>query len=156
MYLDQHVFKTVVRNTPLVSIDLIIQNFNSQVLLGKRKNRPAQGYWFVPGGRIHKNEGLAQAFKRLTCAELGREFLLGEACFLGVFEHLYADSFFESEVSTHYIVLGYQLMVDFNLDTLPIDQHHQYQWFSVNDLLNDTNVHENTKAYFPSPEVNCY
>lgn len=148
MYLNNEVFQTIVQNTPLVSIDLIIKNAQEQVLLGRRNNRPAQGYWFVPGGRIHKNEGLAQAFRRLTDAELGQAFLLEDAYFLGVFEHLYADSIFGSETSTHYIVLGYQLMVDFDLDTLPLEQHHQYQWFAIKDLLNDTNVHENTKAYF--------
>ena len=146
--LNRHTFQTIIQNTPLVSIDLIIKNAQDQVLLGKRNNRPAQGYWFVPGGRIRKNETLDQAFKRLTCAELGREFLLGEACFLGVFEHLYQDSFFDNETSTHYIVLGYQLIVEFNLDMLPLDQHHKYQWFVINSLLNDANVHENTKAYF--------
>lgn len=146
--LSRNIFQTIVQNTPLVSIDLIIKNTQEQVLLGRRNSRPAQGYWFVPGGRIRKNEGLGQAFKRLTCAELDQEFLLDEACFLGVFEHLYVDSVFGSETSTHYIVLGYQLIVDFNFDTLPLDQHHQYQWFAINDLLNDANVHENTKAYF--------
>lgn len=148
MHLDKEIFQTIVQNTPLVSIDLIIKNAQDQVLLGRRNNRPAQGYWFVPGGRIRKNETLAQAFKRLTCAELDQEFLLGEACFLGVFEHLYTDSIFDSEISTHYIALGYQLIVDISFDTLPVDQHHKYQWFAINDLLNDAHVHENTKAYF--------
>lgn len=146
--LSRNTFQTIVQNTPLVSIDLIIKNAQDRVLLGRRNNRPAQGYWFVPGGRICKNETLAQAFKRLTCAELDQEFSLDNACFLGVFEHLYVDSVFDSETSTHYIALGYQLIVDFNFDTLPLDQHHQYQWFAINDLLNDANVHENTKAYF--------
>lgn len=148
MYLDKKIFRTIVQNTPLVSIDLVIKNAQNQVLLGKRNNRPAQGYWFVPGGRIRKNETLAQAFKRLTCTELEQEFSLDESCFLGMFEHLYPDSVFDSEISTHYIVLGYQLIVDISLDTIPLDQHHKYQWFAINDLLNDAHVHENTKAYF--------
>ena len=148
MYLDKKIFQTIVQNTPLVSIDLVIKNAQDQVLLGRRNNRPAQGYWFVPGGRIRKNETLAQAFKRLTCVELDQEFLLGDACFLGVFEHLYADSVFDSEASTHYIALGYQLIVDVSFDILPVEQHHKYQWFAINDLLNDAHVHENTKAYF--------
>ena len=85
MYLDKKIFQTIVQNTPLVSIDLVIKNAQDQVLLGRRNNRPAQGYWFVPGGRIRKNETLAQAFKRLTCVELDQEFLLGDACFFFFF-----------------------------------------------------------------------
>lgn len=146
--LSCNTFQNIIQNTPLVSIDLIIKNAQNQVLLGRRNNRPAQGYWFVPGGRIRKNETLAQAFKRLTCAELNEEFLLDNACFLGVFEHLYPDSVFDSEISTHYIALGYQLIVDISFNTLPVDQHHKYQWLAINDLLNDAYVHEYTKAYF--------
>lgn len=44
---------------PLVSIDLMIKNAQDQMLWGRRNNRPAQVYWFVPSGRICKNEGLA-------------------------------------------------------------------------------------------------
>jgi colanic acid biosynthesis protein WcaH len=43
-------FKTVIASTPLISIDLIVRNNQQQILLGKRLNKPAQGYWFVPGG----------------------------------------------------------------------------------------------------------
>ena len=55
-------FLTVVRLTPLVAIDLIVTDGNRRILLGHRRNRPAQGTWFVPGGRITKNETLDAAF----------------------------------------------------------------------------------------------
>ena len=71
MFLSQEDFATVVRATPLISIDLIVENERGEFLLGQRTNRPAQGYWFVPGGRVQKDETLAQAFERLTLAELG-------------------------------------------------------------------------------------
>ena len=45
----------IINATPLVAVDLIIENRNKEILLGKRVNRPAQGYWFVPGGRILNN-----------------------------------------------------------------------------------------------------
>lgn len=47
-------FKTVIESTPLVSIDLIVLNSEGKILLGKRLKHPAQGYWFVPRGRILK------------------------------------------------------------------------------------------------------
>ena len=49
-------FKTVIASTPLISIDLVIKNNTGRILLGKRTNRPAQGFWFVPGGRVLKDE----------------------------------------------------------------------------------------------------
>jgi colanic acid biosynthesis protein WcaH len=56
-------FKTIIKNAPLISIDQIVSNQVGQILLGKRNNRPAQGYWFVPRGRIRKGESMSVAFK---------------------------------------------------------------------------------------------
>ena len=61
----------IIEATPLVSVDLIIRNPFQKVLLGKRTNRPAKGYWFVPGGRILKNETIYQALKRISEVEVG-------------------------------------------------------------------------------------
>ncbi|EKO3632745.1 MULTISPECIES: GDP-mannose mannosyl hydrolase [Vibrio] len=146
--LDKETFKTVVASTPLVSIDLIISNSCNQVLLGLRTNRPAQGFWFVPGGRIGKDETFEQAFLRLTQLELGYPIPLNEASFLGPYQHLYSDNFSGTDFSTHYVVLGYQIMLDLDLQTLPVEQHQNYQWWDEQELLNSDLVHRNTKAYF--------
>ncbi len=50
MFLRQEDFAAVVRTTPLISLDFIVENGQGEILLGQRLNRPAQGYWFVPGG----------------------------------------------------------------------------------------------------------
>lgn len=146
--LDKETFKIIVASTPLVSIDLIIRNSCNQVLLGLRTNRPAQGFWFVPGGRIGKDETFEQAFLRLTQLELGYPIPLNDASFLGPYQHLYSDNFSGTDFSTHYVVLGYQLMLDLDLQTLPIEQHQNYQWWDEQELLNSEQVHRNTKAYF--------
>ncbi|WP_217534885.1 GDP-mannose mannosyl hydrolase [Vibrio metschnikovii] len=146
--LDKETFKTIVASTPLVSIDLIIRNSCNQVLLGLRTNRPAQGFWFVPGGRIGKDETFEQAFLRLTQLELGYPIPLNDASFLGSYQHLYSDNFSGTDFSTHYVVLGYQLMLDLDLQTLPVEQHQNYQWWDEQELLNSEQVHRNTKAYF--------
>ncbi|WP_286745065.1 NUDIX domain-containing protein, partial [Aquabacterium sp. UBA2148] len=46
---------------PLVSIDLVLTDESNRLLLGLRRNAPARGWWFTPGGRIRKNEPLAAA-----------------------------------------------------------------------------------------------
>ena len=150
MFLDKVTFRTVVRSAPLVSIDLVVINSQGQVLLGQRTNRPAQGFWFVPGGRILKNEAMAAAFLRLSKAELGFASELGDAEFLGVYEHFYTDNFSGTDFSTHYVVLGYRLVHDLDLNSLPDAQHHFYRWFDVAELLASVQVHDNTKAYFLS------
>ena len=146
--LDTELFKSVVANTPLISVDLIVRNPQGQILLGQRVNRPAQGYWFVPGGRVRKDERLVAAFNRLVQEELGSTQSMQDAVFIGPFEHFYADNFSGDDFSTHYVVLGYQLNVDALPAQLPHEQHHAYRWFSVDELLNSSDVHLHTKQYF--------
>ena len=150
MFLDKETFQTVVRSAPLVSIDFVIMNSRQQILLGLRTNRPAKGYWFVPGGRILKDEAMADAFRRLSLAELGVAAEIGDAGFLGVYEHFYTDNFGGTDFPTHYVVLGYRFICDLDLGSLPDAQHQQYRWCDVDALLADGTVHDNTKAYFLS------
>ncbi|TCL07340.1 GDP-mannose mannosyl hydrolase [Sodalis ligni] len=148
MFLRDSVFKKIIKYTPLISIDLIIKNEKDAVLLGQRKNRPAQGFWFVPGGRITKNESLEEAFNRLTYEEINVRKNLEDASFLGIYEHFYEDNFFNKKFSTHYIVLAYFLQIDIMNLNLKKVQHHSFVWKQEEELLNDEKVHKNTKAYF--------
>ena len=147
MYLESDIFRLVVASTPLVSIDLLVENSDGKILLGKRNNRPAQGFWFVPGGRIQKNERLDEAFSRLVKEELGLSAQRSEARLLDVYEHLYEDSVFGAEPDTHYVVLGYHLKADPEINSLPHDQHRDYRWWDKSDMAASSEVHENTRAY---------
>lgn len=147
-WLDKAQFQQIVAVTPLISLDLIVRNSQGQVLLGRRLNRPAQGYWFVPGGRVRKDERLNDAFLRLTQEELGLAVSRDSARLLGPYEHFYADNFSGEDFTTHYVVLGYELAWQGLQDALPVSQHDQYRWFNVNELLQDSSVHQHTKDYF--------
>ena len=148
MFLRQEDFATVVRATPLISIDLIVENANGEFLLGKRTNRPAQGFWFVPGGRVQKDEPLAEAFERLTLAELAIRLPLAAGEFYGVWQHFYDDNFSGTDFSTHYIVLGFRLKVNQADLALPDTQHEDYRWLTPEALIAEENVHDNSRAYF--------
>lgn len=148
MFLSAEDFSTVVRSTPLISIDLIVENQAGEFLLGQRTQRPAQNFWFVPGGRAQKDETLERAFARLTEAELGQRFTLSDGEFYGVWQHFYDDNFAGTDFSTHYIVLGFRLRVDASALQLPDAQHSAYRWLTPDDLLELEDVHENSRAYF--------
>ncbi|CAD6540904.1 GDP-mannose mannosyl hydrolase [Paraburkholderia kirstenboschensis] len=143
-------FLDVVRLTPLVAIDLIVSDADGRILIGHRRNRPARGTWFVPGGRILKDEKLDAAFARIVDAELGiAKLARSSARFEGVFEHHYSDNFAaEPGVSTHYIVLAYALSLGNTQQIGRPDQHSDYLWLTPAELLAHADVHENTKAYF--------
>ncbi|RDJ98653.1 GDP-mannose mannosyl hydrolase [Paraburkholderia lacunae] len=143
-------FLDIVRLTPLISIDLIVDDSTGRVLVGYRRNRPARRTWFVPGGRILKDETLDTAFTRIVDAELGiTELERSAALFEGVFEHHYDDNFAgEPDVSTHYIVLAYSLTLSSTTLVGRLDQHSEYLWLTPAELLARDDVHDNTKAYF--------
>lgn len=150
MWLADETFKSVIQHTPLISIDLIVRNENGEVLLGKRINAPAKGDWFVPGGRVRKNETLDDAFFRLVKEELGIEsgIIRKDAKFLGVFEHFYDDCVFGDDVSTHYVVLAYEIYTEkFKINKISKLQHVDYLFLKKDSVLNDGRIHKYNYIY---------
>jgi colanic acid biosynthesis protein WcaH len=141
-------FAEVVRLTPLISIDLILRNSNGDALLGVRNNEPAKGFYFVPGGRILKNERIADAFRRIILNETGVSADISQSTFKGVFEHIYDSNFANrSDFGTHYVVLAYQITQPF--DDVRLDsQHSAFEWWDDERIRTSRVVHENTRAYF--------
>jgi colanic acid biosynthesis protein WcaH len=148
-WLDRADFKRVVANAPLVSIDLLVRDVQGRLLVGLRNNEPAQGTWFVPGGRVLKDETLAQAFARLCRDELGLQVEIAAADFRGVFEHFYDVDFTgDRGATTHYIVLAYAFDLPAAAGELPKAQHREYRWIDTATAHADAAVHANTRAYF--------
>ncbi len=153
MFPTESHFLEVVERTPLISIDLVVVDSNQRVLCGWRVNQPARGFWFVPGGRILKDELLDDAFARIASAELGPgDWRRADASLLGVFEHLYDTNFAGApEITTHYVVLAYRIDV-VDRPTPPDDQHSDYRWLSKTEAESDdfrSSLHPNSAAYFP-------
>jgi len=144
-------FLEAVRLTPMVAIDLIVRNPRGEVLLGLRNNEPAANTWFVPGGRILKDERLDTAFERIARVELGISVSRSQARFLGPYEHLYDTNFARAPgVSTHYVVLAHEITTSEPIASPADDQHGELRWWPVRELLDSPDVHANTKAYFPA------
>lgn len=150
-------FAQLVADAPLVSLDFVVLQGvgeSQRLLLGFRNNRPAKGFWFVPGGRIHKGEALQAAIARTLEAELGMplDAMLSngaELAWLGVYQHFYEDSFADANVPTHYVVLAHVLYLPEGL-VLPLPkgkQHEQWRWWSVDQALINNAVHTHTRDY---------
>jgi len=142
-------FLNIIKQTPLVAIDLIVTNELGEVLVGMRKNNPAKGWWFVPGGRILKDETLDVAFSRISSKELGLTLHRADAKLLGIYEHLYPDNVDNADFSTHYVVIGYSIPIQDAIDLHEFAaQHENAAWMHKKDLMQNPHVHTNTKAYF--------
>jgi colanic acid biosynthesis protein WcaH len=145
---DKHLLE-IIKATPLVSIDLVIRNPTEKVLLGKRINRPAKGYWFVPGGRIIKNETIGHALKRISKAEVGLDLSTEAPRLLGAYDHIYEDNFLNIDgMNTHYVVLAFAILLQQEIEVRPDEQHSDLKWWEIDKLLKDPTVHHNTKVYF--------
>jgi colanic acid biosynthesis protein WcaH len=150
--LDRGKFADVVQYVPLVAIDLLICDPLGRLLVGRRVNAPAKGYWFAPGGRIRKGERLDEAFARVSEAEVGVSLLRSAAVFAGVHEHFYEEDFRgEVGAGTHYVVLAYGLQLDPASLDLTTDQHDGYRWVKPEKGRQDLSIHANTRVYFDAP-----
>jgi colanic acid biosynthesis protein WcaH len=141
-------FAAVIEMTPLACIDLLIRNSRNQILLGLRNNEPARGFYFVPGGRILKDELICDAFARILQRETNCIGNFDEARLIGVFEQFYETNFRgETGCSTHCVTLGYELKISDASQPKIDSQHSEHRWWDESDLLASEHVHDDTKAY---------
>ena len=148
-FIEDSKWKICVKNVPIYAIDLVIFFNDRKLLMGKRINNPAKGYFFVPGGRIFKNESRKEAFKRITKQEIGRTFDINKSKFLGIYEHFYSNSKWnETSISTHYIVEARFLEFQ-RYEKNHFNLTNQHSSFELIDLRNndDKNIHHYSFSY---------
>ena len=139
-------FRKIVLSAPIAAIDLLIQ-YKKKFLLGLRKNEPAKNFWFVPGGRIRKNEFLQHAFRRILLSETGFFIKTKRPRLHLIGEHFYKNSFISPKISTHYITLSYKVRIKKQL--IPsLGQHRKWHWLTSKEILSHPRVHPFTKQYF--------
>lgn len=156
--LNNEDFKEVIRNTNLFAFDLIIKNQEDNVLLAKRNNAPAKGFYFVPGGRVHKNENLNEAFARILAIETGlvsKDFVYIR--YYGLYEHIYQDNVFEDKTfNTHYIIHAIEMKLKDNKQIVLDDQHDDFRYLDINSILTNKLIHKFVKNYFEIKADNLF
>lgn len=142
-------FKAVLQDAVLVSLDLLIVNERNEILLGKRCNSPAKGFFFVPGGRIYKSESPETALARISRNEIGFQLDSRDAIFHGIYHHTYSDNCFaDPEIcSTEYLVIASIFRLDPSRVPIHDGQHECLRFFPINTLASDPEVHEFAKDY---------
>jgi colanic acid biosynthesis protein WcaH len=163
--LSNEEFIEVIDRTPLVSIDLVIRDDRGRILLGRRVNEPAAGKWFVPGGRIHKENNVDAAEKNIDATfesicekEILEKHSRSEARLINVYTHIYDTNVYKTPgISTHYVVLAHELCLDKPINLTSTPQHSEFKWFSREEAdpeMNknaDPDVHPNVLPYFRTP-----
>jgi colanic acid biosynthesis protein WcaH len=145
--LDAKIFKTVIENTPLVSIDLCLV-CDGQLFLGKRSNEPLKDEWFTPGGRINKNETWQGALLRIAEVELGLSGIAVEDfSLMGMWDHFYSNSAIDQNTSTHYVNLPHYLEFKSKPQIILDDQHDTCNWFDLAVVSNNEKFHRYIRNY---------
>lgn len=128
MIIPDNLYHQIIECLPIPCVDIAIIARGS-VLLVKRNDPPAQGEWWLPGGRVHKGETMRQTAKRKALEEVGIE------CHVGPIIHT-AETIFPdgpNGIPVHSINSCFMLypVGDF---TVRLDEHHSsYEW--VNHVI---------------------
>jgi colanic acid biosynthesis protein WcaH len=71
MFIEETLYREIIKVFPIPCVDLMIENENGELLLLKRRNNPAKGFWWFPGGRVLKDESRKLAAERKLKEECG-------------------------------------------------------------------------------------
>ncbi len=118
-FIGQDLYKRILELVPIACVDVAIVS-GGKVLLVNRKDDPAKGQWWVPGGRVRKGETLKQAARRKALEEVGI------ACHVGPIIHT-AETIFPDGpygVAIHSINTCFFLYPESTAADCHLDDHH--------------------------------
>ena len=131
-FLPLEKYREVLDITPVCTVDVLFLNSDkTKTLLFKRENEPMKGSYFSIGGRLFKNELLADCAVRQTLRETGMIIEKNKLIYGGIQEEIHPNSIFEG-VSYHAVGIFYGYILN-DADVKLDSQHSDYQWFSVSD-----------------------
>jgi len=68
--IERSLYRKIHSLMPIPCVDLVIER-SDYVLVGKRTTNPLKGMWFLPGGRLMRNERVWEAGRRIAWEETG-------------------------------------------------------------------------------------
>lgn len=119
-------YETIVKRVPIISVDLLVHH-NGGLILGKRKNEPVKGEWFVPGGTVVKDETRQQAVHRVAEEELSSDVIIDSE--LGVYDHFYCTAEVDGANSKQYLATAY-IVTPVQNEIASDDQHTHFEVFN--------------------------
>jgi len=127
-------YKGILEKMPICCVDIVIHESN-KVLLVRRKNKPAEGQLWLPGGRIYKNERLEEAAIRKAFEEVGTKIKIEKK--IGVYEVMFNEGpFNDLKTGVHAIsvcFLAKPLNKNIKIDDTSLD----YVW--IDKISNELN-----------------
>ena len=120
-------FRNIHRVLPVLCVDIVVTH-GRKFLLVERKNAPAKGFWWPPGGRLLKNERIIDAVQRKLREETG--LTGGSPQLLGAAEHFSNPGYFKG-FGSHTVVFVFKIEAS-SFSTVKLDsQSSKSGWFSA-------------------------
>ena len=147
MFLKKNSFLKIIDQTPLCSIDILI-NIKNKYLFGLRNNKPANNYYFVPGGRILKNEDYEKTISRILKTELGISIKNIKYSIIGIFNHFYKNNVYGvKKINTHYFVCAIKIILKKNFYFKNDKQHSKFILLTKKQAMAHKKIHKYSKIY---------
>ena len=126
-FIPNSLYRKILRNVPIACVDIAIVA-DGAVLLVRRKDAPARGKWWVPGGRVLKGEMMHDTARRKAREEVGIE------CHVGPIIHT-AETIFPdgpAGIPVHSINSCFFLFPKSPACRLSLDDHHgAFKWVTA-------------------------
>ena len=122
--IDDSLYNKIIDVLPILCVDGFIVD-DDKILLLKRNNYPAINEWWVPGGRVVKNELLCDSIIRKVKEETGLDVeILNQ---IGI-----TETIFETK---HTVNVCFSLRVKSDNINITINsEHSEYKWFKMDSL----------------------
>lgn len=135
--IPQELYNQILTHMPIVCVDVCIIK-NGKVFLAKRNNEPCKGEWYIPGGRVQKNEELIQTAKRKAKDETRLDCIISTKI-LNIETALYEIGI--NNIPTHNVNICYLAVPMYSEQVVQLNSENcKYDWFSK-DCLNDMELH---------------
>jgi colanic acid biosynthesis protein WcaH len=119
-FIPDDLYQQILESVPIACVDVAIVS-GGKVLLVRRRDNPAKGQWWIPGGRVYKGEKLVEAARRKAQEEVGI------ACHVGPIIHTDETIFPDGPygVAIHSINTCFFLYPESNAASIQLDTHHE-------------------------------
>ncbi len=134
MYIKNKIYKDILKNIIVQTVDIIFLNEDNKILLWLRKNSPLKWEYYLPGWRRLKNETIQDSVIRKSKEEIWINIDIDKLKFLWVYDDIYEDSMYEN-ISSHYspIIFVYKLSKEEEKNLKIDEQHENFIFFDLTD-----------------------
>jgi colanic acid biosynthesis protein WcaH len=130
MSISKDLYKQMLLNLPILCVDLIIQNSKGEYLLVKRDNEPVKGFWWIPGGRVIKNDDVYASAQKKCIQEIGVD--IEDWRVVGIYDDQYDTNAHGLETRIHTLSILCRTDVKVEYDEIKLDEQSsdiEYQPF---------------------------